>query len=63
MEDWQNRVKEELTDLRTKLSKLREFTFSEKFSGIPSRQRDLLTEQIRIMERYSDVLKARISAF
>ena len=63
MEDWQKRVIDEKEDLDKKIFKLNEFLDSDEFYEMEGPTVRLLWNQIEIMEKYSDILAARIYYF
>jgi hypothetical protein len=60
---YQQRVLAEAKELREKLLKLVEFTFSNNFDKLDEENRSLLLEQRNAMFLYSDILYKRISLF
>lgn len=63
MEDWQKRVIEEKEGLDEKLSKLSAFLDSDEFYDMEGPEVRLLWNQVEVMEKYSDILSARIYNF
>lgn len=63
MEDWQKRVINEKEELDEKLSKLSEFLYSDEFYEMEGPEVRLLWNQAEVMEKYSDILAARIYYF
>lgn len=63
MEDYQQRVIEERKVLETKIGRLDTFTRSEKHDALPTKDQELLREQLSYMRSYSDVLRRRIEMF
>lgn len=63
MEDWQKRVINEKEELDEKLSKLSEFLDSDEFYEMEGPEVRLLWNQVELMEKYSDILAARIYYF
>lgn len=63
MEEWQVSVLVERHDLERKREKLLLFTQSQKFASLSRSERDLIQRQLRSMEDYSNILKARILGF
>lgn len=63
MQPHQQRVVDEKIDLDTKLEKLKAFGKTGIFDGLPTEEKQRLTEQEMHMENYSDVLGRRIAAF
>jgi hypothetical protein len=63
MEDYQQRVIDEKTELDGKLQRLIKFLDTEKFAKLDEDERARLTKQAKIMQRYFDVLIERIAHF
>ena len=63
MEDWQKRVIDEKEDLDKKIFKLNEFLDSDEFYEMEGPTVRLLWNQVELMEKYSDILAARIYYF
>ena len=63
MEDWQQRVVEELEALETKRLALRAFISGTGFAALDEQDRDLLSRQERIMGGYEQILQRRIARF
>lgn len=59
----EERVVVEQNELNDKISKLSEFIKSDFFSTLDTENKNLLTEQLEIMQKYSDVLIKRINLF
>ena len=59
----QQRVVDEKTELDAKLAKLKAFGLTPLFDGLPTEEKQRLTEQEGYMLNYSDVLGRRIAAF
>lgn len=60
---FQDRVIAEKDELDDKISKLKAFGMTTIFAGLPTEEKQRLTEQETHMSRYSDVLAQRIAAF
>jgi hypothetical protein len=63
MEDWQQRVVTEQSELQTKLTDLITFIEGPNFKALDAVQQDLLVQQASYMSHYNDILKTRIGAF
>ena len=64
MQPHQQRVVDEKAELDDKIVKLDYFTqTSPHWAGLPQEEKDRLTEQLAVMQKYSDILAARIAAF
>ncbi len=64
MEDYQQRVVDEKTELDKKAKALSEFIWcSDTFKSLCPKEQERLKEQNDIMWQYSEILDARISAF
>lgn len=63
MEPHQQRVVDEKTELDDKISRLRPFLASDKFTSLPEDEQDRMDRQLSIMVEYSEVLGERIAAF
>lgn len=63
LEDWQERVVDEQSELFERLEKLVEFTCSEQFKSLPVDKQEQLVQQAHHMNAYNDILTARIEAF
>lgn len=63
LQDWQQRVVDEKTDLDEKIIKLSNFIQSNKFKEVKGSQGRLLTEQLSAMRVYSTILHRRIVDF
>jgi len=63
LEDWQQRVVDEQSELFDRLEKLVEFTGSAKFKEFPADKQEQLVQQAHHMNAYNDILTARIEAF
>ena len=67
MEKYQCRDVDEERELSQKIMKLNNFTMLDKnrevFNGLPIKDRNLLTEQLRLMKEYIEVLRERIERF
>lgn len=57
------RVEKELEDLNEKIVKLSSFLYGKKLveAGLSFRMRDLLSEQLRTMQRYAELLQNRLA--
>jgi hypothetical protein len=62
-EGYKDRVRSEKRDIDLKISKLEEFLNSDAFNNLPEYERNLLTEQLSVMERYQLILFQRIENF
>lgn len=60
---FQERVAEEVRELRTKLDKLNQFAQTEMFNQLPEEAKARLQRQRGIMSAYADVLDERIANF
>lgn len=63
MQDWQQRVVEEKSDLDVKIKKLETFVLSEKWYGLDPIDQDLLKRQLFVMIQYTNRLRDRIARF
>jgi len=63
LEDWQQRVVDEQSELFDRLEKLVEFTQTDQFKKLPADKQDQLVQQASCMNAYNDILTARIEAF
>ena len=63
MQPHQKRVVDEKAELDDKMAKLKAFGLTPIFNGLPTEEKQRLTEQEMHMGRYSDVLARRIAAF
>jgi hypothetical protein len=63
LEDWQQRVVDEQSELFDKLEKLVAFTTAEGFKKLPVDKQEQLVQQAAHMNAYNDILAARIEAF
>ena len=63
LEDWQQRVVNDQSELFDRLEKLVEFTGSDKFKELPADKQVQLVQQAHHMNAYNDILTARIEAF
>ena len=63
MEDYQQRVVDEKTELNEKQAALEVFKASSLFVGLPCIDRGLLKRQAEHMQEYSDILGQRIARF
>lgn len=63
MEDYQQRVIEERSDLLLKLSALRAFLVGDIFKALPVDEQERLNLQAEIMQAYANVLMDRIDHF
>lgn len=61
--NYQERVKQEKQELDSKLGKLLSFFSNPLFRELPTVEKELLTEQSKIMGAYSAVLGKRIALF
>ena len=60
MEDWEDRLEAEHSELCFKLEKLLMFIGGEVFDSIPTDKQNKLREQAIIMRAYSDILQERL---
>lgn len=60
MSDFKERLFEEYDELSDRTDKLRAFIGSQKFNEIDVKQRELLKEQLTVMEQYLNILSIRI---
>lgn len=65
MEDWQQRVVDEASELEARGQKLHDFIFDKAgaFSTLPLRTQVQLSAQLGLMIAYHDVLEVRIDEF
>ena len=63
MQAYQERVVQEVRELREKLDKLNQFVQSTPFSGLPTDEQQRLLKQRDLMDQYAAVLDERISNF
>lgn len=63
MQDFQQRVVDEKTELDDKTSKLGAFTQGPLFASLPNEEQARLIRQYTLMGGYSEVLGERIAAF
>lgn len=63
MAAWQDRVKEELDELQTKIDSLDEFFDTEKFEELAEAEQVRLRMQSKVMQIYAEILEERIEAF
>ena len=64
MQDYQQRVVEELSQLNIKREKLRKLIMDkDKFTALPDEDQSLLSGQMILMRQYADILKRRIARF
>ena len=63
MQPHQQRVADEKAELDDKLGKLKAFHSSQLFAGLDEAERERLHRQAEVMDEYSRILGARISAF
>lgn len=65
MEDFQQKVIDEKTELDSKITKLRYFVMidNDTFKELPKREQRLLKDQLNAMNYYSSILKERIKGF
>lgn len=57
------RVLVEMEELTTKIDTLKMFIVGNKFVELNKRSRKLLIKQLKVMEKYAKILKARIEAW
>lgn len=57
------RVEQELAELNEKIVKLTSFLYSKKIieANLSFRMRDMLSEQLRTMQRYAEILQGRLA--
>ncbi len=60
MNPWQERLIQEKVDLIEKILKLEDFLDSERVPSVATNQRDLLEQQLNVMQKYRDILELRI---
>lgn len=60
---YQQRVVEELEDLKIKIGNLTVFTTTRTFAELPASERNLLSTQLSAMKTYGYVLELRIAMF
>lgn len=60
MDEIKNRVQIELNELTTKIVKLIEFTYTEKFNTLSEQMQYLMKDQLNYMMNYADVLRHRL---
>lgn len=60
---YQQRVVEELEDLKTKIENLTVFTTTRTFAELSASERNLLSTQLSAMKTYGYVLELRIAKF
>ena len=63
MQEFQQRVVSEKSDLDGKREKLLAFLNTDIFRGLPQAEKDRLRTQLSVMGVYSDILNQRIAAF
>lgn len=63
VQPYQQRVMDEKAELDDRLAKLNAFWANPQFDKLPSEEKQRLESQARVMQEYSDILAARISAF
>lgn len=63
MEEWQQRVIEELDELQLKIDKLDGFFDTEEFEDLEAAEQVRLRMQSKIMQVYAEILEERIDAF
>jgi hypothetical protein len=63
MQEFQERVIIEKSELDQKISKLSEFMVTDLFKGLDEEEKGRMVAQLTHMTRYSQVLKERIAAF
>ena len=63
MKDYQQRVVDEQVELNTKIGKLLVFLGSSKFHDLSIDEQARMQRQYSAMQKYSDVLAERITAF
>ena len=60
MDEIKNRVQIELSELTTKIVKLVEFTYTEKFNTLSNQMQCLMRYQLNHMMQYADTLRRRL---
>lgn len=60
MDEIKNRVQIELSELTTKIVKLIEFTYNDKFNTLSKDMQWLMKDQVNYMMQYADVLRRRL---
>ena len=63
MEDYQQRVVDEKTELDGKIERLNSFFSNPKFRELPPDEQDRMTRQCQAMIEYTGILAERIAAF
>lgn len=63
MQEHQNRVVTEQTELQDKIDKLYKFTLGDLYKGLDEAEQYRLSEQLQHMIQYNRVLLERITAF
>ena len=53
----------EMEELATKIEKLKQFIVGDKFVTLNKRSQKLLIKQLKVMEKYAEILKTRIDAW
>lgn len=60
MSDFKEILFEELEQLQNRINKLSSFMNGEKFRELKIEQQDLLKDQLRVMNKYENILELRI---
>jgi hypothetical protein len=63
LEDWKQRLLDETREEATKLNKLNEFMAGDVFPTLSREEKDLLYEQVRIMNSFVQVLGKRLEHY
>ena len=63
MQEFQQRVVDEKTELDLKISKLESFLDTELFRSLDRDEQVRMTQQYVVMKRYSEILQSRINHF
>lgn len=63
MQPFQQRVADEMRELRSKLDKLNQFVQTEMFNQLPEAEKARLQKQRGLMDEYANVLSERIENF
>ena len=59
-EDYEDRMRKEHDDLKTKIDKLISFIYGDKFEELDLVRQELLVKQLRAMEEYLSILVERM---
>jgi hypothetical protein len=63
MQEWQQRVIDEKTELDGKIRRLDAFLKTDKAQNLPPGENPRMTRQLAVMREYRDILEERISDF